>query len=432
MTNQRKLQASNDVESCVSSKTGKSLAQPRFPYPSLGQHSRISLDDAIAQYGYQVGVIYRIFCQKSNISYVGETREISRGKNLTRIKSHYAALKKGCHPSRKLQEAWDATNGASISDEILEVVAPVHKAGTESTRKIRAREKYWQEQFNATGEHPKKELHYPLKPQELRMLKDTGIINNATLVYLILKLKNPWCDKPVKINPLELAIEWEIPESSVYEAIAKLKEAEVIRINEAEIVITWSINSQQEPPSDNSESFQDSRMDSEIPECILENQNQFQDSRMNSKISENQSSEPLQHKDSSAPHTIQTYTNFKKTLSDRERENFLNFVREKTKDFSPQINDIEGWLAKKNEAEQNRWEVYCDLFHKSQPELVQATQNAKWENHPHHDEWLAEIESTSNPAMFAGSDKEKQAFVSWCWKTNQFSWLKKEGNNDGI
>ena len=148
-------------------------------------------------------------------------------------------------------------------------------------------------------------------------------------------------------------------------------------------------------------------------------------------LSPKKSSKPLQSKDSSAPHTIQTYTDFKKTLSEEEREKFLNFVREKTKNFSPQINDIEGWLAKKNEAEQNRWEVYYDLFQKSQPKFVQASQNALWKNHPHRDEWLTEIESSGNPAMFAGSDKQKQAFVSWCWETKQFSWLKEEGN-DGI
>ena len=135
--------------------------------------------------------------------------------------------------------------------------------------------------------------------------------------------------------------------------------------------------------------------------------------------------------DSSAPQTIQTYTDFRKTLSDEERESFLNFVREKIKDFSPQINDLEGWLAEKNKAGQNRWEVYYDLFRKSQPELVHRQQNAEWENHHSRNEWLTEIESTSNPAMFAGSDKEKQAFVSWCWKTKQFSWLKEEVE-DGI
>ena len=62
------------------------------------------------------------------------------------------------------------------------------------------------------------------------------------------------------------------------------------------------------------------------------------------------------------PQTIQTYSDFKKTLSDSERENFLKFVEEKTKNLEKPINDLEAWLASKNAANQNRWEVYHERF----------------------------------------------------------------------
>ncbi len=78
------------------------------------QHYRLTIEDAIAEHAGLVGVIYRIYCKSTGVSYVEETRQISKGKKLSRISSHYAALKRGCHPDRKLQAAWDATNGASI------------------------------------------------------------------------------------------------------------------------------------------------------------------------------------------------------------------------------------------------------------------------------------------------------------------------------
>ncbi|MGL5806373.1 MAG: hypothetical protein ACRC11_13195, partial [Xenococcaceae cyanobacterium] len=62
------------------------------------------------------------------------------------------------------------------------------------------------------------------------------------------------------------------------------------------------------------------------------------------------------------PKTLKTYSDFKKTLSDSERENFLDFVKEKIKNLTQQINDIEAWLASTNKAEQNRWEVYYQNF----------------------------------------------------------------------
>ena len=60
--------------------------------------------------------------------------------------------------------------------------------------------------------------------------------------------------------------------------------------------------------------------------------------------------------------TIKTYIDFKDSLSQSERENFLDFVREQTKDFAPPINDLESWLASKTKAQQNRWEVYEQLY----------------------------------------------------------------------
>ena len=64
------------------------------------------------------------------------------------------------------------------------------------------------------------------------------------------------------------------------------------------------------------------------------------------------------HSVSSSSQTLQTYTDFKQTLSESEGENFFNFVREKTKNLEKPINDLEAWLASKNAAKQNRWEIY--------------------------------------------------------------------------
>ena len=62
------------------------------------------------------------------------------------------------------------------------------------------------------------------------------------------------------------------------------------------------------------------------------------------------------------PKTIKTYLDFIDSLSESERENFLGFVREKTKDFDPPIHDLESWLASKTKARQNRWEVYYQQY----------------------------------------------------------------------
>lgn len=381
------------------------------------QHYRMTLSDAIALHGHRIGVIYRIYCDQTGCSYVGQTRDINKNQRLSRIKSHYAALRKGCHPCSKLQTAWNATNGESIKNEILEAVAPVNRNGTDSNEKMAQAEKHWQEVYSCYEiSSASVDRYYALKAGELKKLRDTGILNNATFVYFILKLKNPWCDRPLRIKPLELSIEWDIPESSVYEAIGKLKDAELVSIEEAEIVLKW--HSQEDSLSDNPESLRDSRIDSEIPECVMENQNGFRDSRIDSEIPENRQPEPAPDKSSTIPHTLQTYSDFKIPLSKEEREEFLKFGENRAGELkNPPVQLPQKWIEK-------NWEELSAKWYKSKGQTPPA-QNAKWETDPRRDDWLAIIEETGNPLQFA-TDKEKQDFVRWCNETKQFSWLKGE------
>lgn len=67
-------------------------------------------------------------------------------------------------------------------------------------------------------------------------------------------------------------------------------------------------------------------------------------------------------KGSGTSQTYSDYSEFIKTLSESERENFLKFCLELTSNLSSPVNDIEAWLAHKNKAGQNRWEVYYQKF----------------------------------------------------------------------
>ena len=64
------------------------------------------------------------------------------------------------------------------------------------------------------------------------------------------------------------------------------------------------------------------------------------------------------------PKISKTYIDFKKTLSEGERENFFKFVKEAIKNFQQPIHDLEAWLASQTKAGQNRWEVYYQKYQK--------------------------------------------------------------------
>ena len=81
---------------------------------------------------------------------------------------------------------------------------------------------------------------YPLQKAELVALHKSKLINNAAFVHLALRYENPYCDRPIEIIPKEFALRWSMPESSVYEAIAKLKEKGVFNIKSGRVVVEWS------------------------------------------------------------------------------------------------------------------------------------------------------------------------------------------------
>jgi hypothetical protein len=156
-------------------------------------------------------------------------------------------------------------------------------------------------------------IFYPLQKEELMALRKSRLINNAAYVHLALRFENPFCDRPIELAPKEFARRWTIPESSVYEALGRLKKLEIVNIKTGKIVISWAdsqqletIDCQQDSDSDNREFLRDSRNNSGNSESILGSQNELQDLRINSDISENRRLEPSPDNDSGSSQTVQT------------------------------------------------------------------------------------------------------------------------------
>ncbi len=135
-------------------------------------------------------------------------------------------------------------------------------------------------------------------------------------------------------------------------------------------------------------------------------------------------SKSLQDNDQSAPQIYTDKTDIQ-TLSDlptQERESFEKFVREEY--FNREGKKIRTFTSFiKGEHFQEWYREY-----QNRPEVQQSVQNVKWTNHPHRDEWMAEIERSGNPLIFAARDKEKQEFVKWANENKLFSWHKEDEN----
>ena len=179
---------------------------------------------------------------------------------------------------------------------------------------------------------------YPLTSEITTILRQAKLTAAEWRLWSYLIELDPWGDRYEDLpSTLTIMQEVGIKKSTFYAAIAKFQKLELFDFQ------------------DKGFAFRNLRGIPKIRKVVQEIGN-------DSENSENQSSEPLPAKDSNSPQTIKTYSDFKDSLSKSERENFLNFVREEIKDFKPQIKDLEAWLASKNQAGQNRWEIYYNNF----------------------------------------------------------------------
>ena len=160
---------------------------------------------------------------------------------------------------------------------------------------------------------------YPLQKEELIALRKSRLINNAAYVHLALRMSNPFCDRPIELIPKEFAIAWSIPESSVYEAIGKLKQKKIVDVKTGKVTISW-VNLEKSEVSQDSEPMANPVTNSEIPESIMESQNKLPLSRTNLELSENQSPKPLFDNGCNSPQTIQNIQTIQTATEEEKKE----------------------------------------------------------------------------------------------------------------
>ncbi len=209
---------------------------------------------------------------------------------------------------------------------------------------------------------------YPLQHKELIDLNKC-LTGSELSVYLWLKTNDPFGERLVQADTKVIAEELNISRRSVQRALAKLQKEKLI-----DVVITkffYRVRTKPTAESDDIDKVKErlrvttpvspddinvangTSMSPTVRECRQQYENVVIGTPMSSPKAETQSGQEVQN-----PKTLKTYTDFKKTLSEGEREDFLNFVREATRNLEKPINDLEAWLASKNAANQNRWEVY--------------------------------------------------------------------------
>ena len=225
---------------------------------------------------------------------------------------------------------------------------------------------------------------YPLQHEEFIKL-NKRLTQSELAVYLWLKTNDPFGDKLVEASTKQIADDLNVSRRTVQRALVKLRDLNLIDL----IITKFQYRVKSNPPDNTSEpkvkeklrvatpgSPSDTSvaigtgMSPSVRECRHQYENVAISTGMSPPTAETQSEQKLEN-----PKTLKTYSDFKRSLSEGERENFFNFVRKKTENLEKPINDLEAWLASKNAAKQNRWEIYYKNY--QEEKISQSARNNK-------------------------------------------------------
>lgn len=221
---------------------------------------------------------------------------------------------------------------------------------------------------------------YPLQHEEFLKL-NKRLTQSELAVHLWLKTNDPFGDRLVEASTKQIGDDLNVSRRTVQRALVKLRDENLIDL----IITKFQYRVKSLPPENISEpetsekkvketlrvatpgSPSDTsvaigtRMSPSVQECRHQYENVAISTGMSPPTAETQSEQKLEN-----PKTLQTYKDFKDSLSESEREKFFNFVKEKTNNLEKPINDLEAWLASKNAAKQNRWEIYYRNYQEEQ------------------------------------------------------------------
>lgn len=243
---------------------------------------------------------------------------------------------------------------------------------------------------------------YPLQNTEwVKACKELTHTQLSVLYYL--RSADPYSNG-MKIRASRIADELQISRQAVYKAIDALSEKEYIEKEDVEYSLKLRSRGCLCDSLENRPQLSPS-VDSCKPTATVVNAGRQPEA------------ETLVEEESQSSKINKTYSNFKKTLSEGEREEFLKFGEKKAAQLPNPPTLPQRWI-------EANWEELAAQWYKSKGQSS-PVQNAKWETDPRTGNWLAIIEETGNPLEFA-SDNEKIDFIKWCKETKQFSWLKQE------
>lgn len=262
------------------------------------------------------------------------------------------------------------------------------------------------------------ENFYPLTSVVSKKLRQAGLTAAEWRIWSYLTEIDSWGDNYKKCNTLALLDECEVSKATFYRAVAKFQKLEMFDFQDDGFSIRnlYGVSSLK-----NEKTVSKMRQDSQICESSLKNEKTVSKVRQDSQICENQSLEPLQNKDSDSPQTIQTYSDFIRSLSEGERESFLEFgLKLAAKLPKPPILPLK-WIETQFE------DIYFQ-WRKTQEQNKNDFQNQKYNfaaySEPQHQMWYSHLQTVVRWTVESGDRARLDVFLRDDFYSSWVNWAK--------
>ena len=272
-----------------------------------------------------------------------------------------------------------------------------------------------QNESNSAENKHKAPLFYRLIHNEwVETVKNLTGAEIKVLYYL--RSLDPFGDRHLEYSITEMAKELNISKGAASKAVKKLDQIGLIdaQIMKVKIKITTDQYKDTEFPIGNNVSYSEPRFPIGNHNFVEETEVSYRKPQF--PIRNKWQPESLPAKDSGSPKTIKTYLDFKDSLSEEERESFLNFGKKKASQLPKPPELTFKWI-------EANFEELAEDWNKSRGKTPSTR---KWNDDCRTEQWLAELEELENPlAFFAPGDKldkEKQAFSRWAEESKLVSW----------
>lgn len=246
---------------------------------------------------------------------------------------------------------------------------------------------------------------------------EAGLTGADLRLWLYVQAIDPWGNKKPTLNVAKIL---EVVKISIRQFKRSAKKIEELGLYCFTPVLLQGQNlaglaaqeiSKRKKQAKSSDKSKMTKMPNQGQECLTDDKNADAVPKMpnDGQNWQDEAPKPLTDEDSRSPNTSLDYLDFKNTLLEGERENFFSYCKKITAGFNKPVADLDDWLASKNKAGENRWEIQYKEFKAQETAATKAEAEASLDQQQEQSETAKQAEEFLRRNVEAMSSGQKPA-----------------------